>query len=101
MELQAGVLPPEMVLFSEDATRVVISCDPRKTERIKQSGVEYGLSAEVIGRTAPDNLEISVNGQVAVGAAVSELKQIWERALPEMLHVESREHLVPEILQKS
>jgi len=101
IELPGGELPAEMVLFAEDATRVVISCDPRKTERIKQSGVEYGLSAEIIGRTAPENLEISVNGQLAVGAAVSQLKRLWERALPEMLHVESREHLVPEILQKS
>src|SRR5438270_1878629 len=101
IELPGGELPAEMVLFAEDATRIVISCDPRKTERIKQSGIEYGLSAEIIGRTAPGNLEISVNGQGAVSAGVSELKDIWERALPQMLHVESREHLVPELLQKS
>ncbi|HEV2113259.1 MAG TPA: phosphoribosylformylglycinamidine synthase subunit PurL [Terriglobales bacterium] len=101
VELAGGELPAEMVLFAEDATRVVVSCDPRKTERIKQSAVEYGLSAEIIGQTAPEKLEIGVHGTVVVSARVSELKQAWERALPRMLHVESREHLVPEILQRS
>jgi len=36
-----------------------------------------------------------------VSAAVSELRRIWEQALPQALHVQTHEHSVPEILQKS
>ena len=94
-------LPGELALFGEGATRVVISCDPRHTRRIKEIGVQYGLAAGLIGQTAPENLEIRLNGKIAVRAAVSELKSAWEGALSRMLHLQTREHLVPEVLQKS
>jgi phosphoribosylformylglycinamidine synthase len=94
-------LPGEAALFGEQATRVVISCDPGDTRRIQEIGVQYGLAAGLIGQTAPENLEIRLNGEIAVGAAVSELKSAWVGALPRMLHVQTREHLVPEVLQKS
>ncbi|HTC95983.1 MAG TPA: phosphoribosylformylglycinamidine synthase subunit PurL [Terriglobales bacterium] len=92
---------PESALFGEQPTRVVISCDPKDTKRIQQSAVQYGLSAEVLGQTISESLEINIDGKVAVAAAVSDLKQVWQSALPRMLHVETREHLVPETLQKS
>jgi len=91
----------EALLFGEAATRVVISCDPTKTENIKHLAVKWGLSADRIGRTVPEKLSIKVNGSMAVAAAVSELKQVWESALKLALHAETAEHLVPEILQKS
>ena len=100
IELKSGPAG-EIALFAEDATRVLISCDPNDTERIKNSGVEYGLTAELLGRTVPENLEIVLNGQTVVAASVSELKDVWEQALPRMLHAQTREHLVPETLQKS
>jgi phosphoribosylformylglycinamidine synthase len=92
---------PEIALFSEQSTRVVISCDPKHTERIQQSAVQYGLSAVILGQTIPSTLKIQLEDKAAVAATVSELKQIYESALPQMLHVESREHLAPRVLQKS
>jgi hypothetical protein len=63
--------------------------------------VEFGVVAERLGQTTNDKLTIRVDGQVAVDAQVSELKHVWENALPKALHVDTREHLVPELLQKS
>jgi phosphoribosylformylglycinamidine synthase II len=91
----------EIALFSERSSRVVISCDPKHTQRIQQSAVQYGLSAVILGQTIPGTLKIQLDDKVAVAAAVSELRQVYESALPKMLHVETREHLVPEVLQKS
>ncbi len=48
-------------------------------ERIKEIAVKYALSAEHIGNTVPDNLEIRVDGKLAVTAAVSELSEAWDR----------------------
>jgi phosphoribosylformylglycinamidine synthase len=101
IKVSSAGLPAEIALFGEQSTRVVISCDPKHTQRIQQSAVQYGLSAEVLGQTISESLKIQVDGKTAVRAAVSELRQVFESALPAMLHVESREHLVPEILQKS
>ncbi len=101
VNLSSDGLVPEYVLFGEDASRVLISCDPQNVERIKQIAVQCGLSVEPIGNTGPDQLEIQVDGKAAVKASVSELKAAWAGALESALHVETEERLVPSTLQKS
>jgi phosphoribosylformylglycinamidine synthase len=91
----------EGVLFGENAGRVVISCDQKKLLDIKQIALKWGVRADQIGRTVPEKIEIRIDGRVAVSANVSELRQVWDLALTKALHVESPEHLVPEVLQKS
>jgi phosphoribosylformylglycinamidine synthase len=91
--LTAGELPAEFVLFGEDASRILISCDPKSVERIKQIAVKFGLSAENIGSTVPEKLAISVDGNVAVTASVLELKQVWAGALREALHTEAEDRV--------
>jgi phosphoribosylformylglycinamidine synthase len=101
IDLSSRELAAEVVLFAEDASRMVISCDPAKRQRIQEIAVEYGVAADLIGETVPEKFEVRLDGKIVASAPVSELKQVWEQALPRALHVESREHLVPEVLQKS
>ncbi|PYX56662.1 MAG: phosphoribosylformylglycinamidine synthase subunit PurL [Acidobacteria bacterium] len=82
-------LPAEFVLFGEDASRVVLSCDASNLPRIKQVAVQYGLSADVIGETVPEEVEIKINGQVVVSAGVSELRDVYEKALEQALRTEA------------
>src|SRR5207248_2473018 len=91
----------EIDLFGENASRILLSCDPNKTATIKQIAVEFGLSAEKIGGTSGDQLAISINGHPVIAAKVADLKQSWSGALQSALHTETPEHLVPEVLQKS
>ena len=77
-ESGVGGLPAEFVLFGEDASRIVISCDPGNVARIKQVAEEDGIAADVLGETIPERLEISLDGQVVVSAAVSELNAAYE-----------------------
>ena len=93
VDLGSSDLVSEFVLFGEDASRILISCDPAHVERIQHIAVKYALSAEQIGSTIPDNLEIQVDGKVAAAAAVSELKQAWSTALENALHTEVEEPL--------
>ena len=101
VELSSQGLVPEFVLFGEDASRVLISCDPQNIKRIQQVAVQYGLSVEPIGHTGPDQLEIRIDGNGAVKASVSEFRDAWANALELALHVETEERLVPSTLQKS
>ncbi len=101
VDLNSYGLVPEFVLFGEDASRILISCDPQKVGRIQEVAVKYGLSAECIGETTPDKLEIRVAGAIAASAAVFELRDAWAGALQRALHVETEERLVPGTLQKS
>ncbi|MFZ0283725.1 MAG: phosphoribosylformylglycinamidine synthase subunit PurL, partial [Terriglobales bacterium] len=78
VHLSAQGLPAEVVLFGEDASRVVISCDRSNLTAIKQVAVKYGIAADVIGETVPEQLEIKSDGAVVVSAPVSELRQAYE-----------------------
>jgi phosphoribosylformylglycinamidine synthase II len=101
VDLSSDELIPEFVLFGEDASRVLISCDQENVQRIQQIAVQSGLSAEMIGQTAAGQLEVRVNGSIAITAKISGLKDIWESALERALHTETEERLVPATLQKS
>ncbi len=101
VDLTSDGLVPEFVLFGEDASRILVSCDPNSVARIKEVAVKYALSAENIGHTVPGNLEIGVDGKLAVSAGVSELNEVWSGALEQALHAETEERLVPGVLQRS
>ncbi|MGB8772240.1 MAG: phosphoribosylformylglycinamidine synthase subunit PurL [Candidatus Korobacteraceae bacterium] len=101
VDISSNGLVPEFVLFGEDASRVLISCDGQNLGRIKQVAEKFGLSIEQIGDTILEKLEISVDGVRTVQASVSELQDAWASALESALHVETEERLVPGALQKS
>ncbi len=101
VNLGSNGLVPEFVLFGEDASRVLISCDPQNVQRIQQVAEKYGLALEQIGDTILAKLEISIDGVRTVQADVSELREAWGSALERALHVETEERLVPGALQKS
>ncbi len=88
VELASNELPAEFVLFGEDASRVVVSCAPENAERMRAVAVKYEVAADQIGTTAPNNLEIAVDGRTALSAAVSDLRQAWEQALEAALHAD-------------
>jgi phosphoribosylformylglycinamidine synthase len=81
-------LPPEFVLFGEDASRVVISCDRSNLVRIQQVAGKYRISVEQIGETGSARVEIGIDGRVVVSATVSELRDSYEGALETALRTE-------------
>ncbi|MGH9492768.1 MAG: phosphoribosylformylglycinamidine synthase subunit PurL, partial [Terriglobales bacterium] len=91
VDLTSGGLPAEVVLFGEDASRVLVSCDPKNTEKIRQIAVKYHMAAYPIGHTAPENFVIQLDGSAVVSAAVSELKDVWAHALERALQPETEE----------
>jgi phosphoribosylformylglycinamidine synthase len=101
VDLSSHGLGPEFVLFGEDASRVLISCDPQDLGRIQEVAGKYGVKTEPIGSTISGTLEIRVDGKTAVGAQVSDLKDAWAGALQRVLHEETEERLVPMLVQKS
>src|SRR5262249_49199518 len=98
----SGHSPIEIALFGEEASRILVSCDPAKTQHIKEVAGQNGINAELLGKTnATQGLIISRNGKTLVSVKVVELKKVWDQALQIALHSETPEHLVPEVLQKS
>jgi phosphoribosylformylglycinamidine synthase II len=85
VNLASGGLFGEYVLFGEDASRILVSCDPANVSRIKEVAAKNGVAADVIGETALERLEISLDGKVVICAAVSELRLAYEDALESAL----------------
>ncbi len=75
----------EFLLFAEDASRVVISCDPIHLPRIQQVAEEYGVFADVLGETGSERVEIAVGEQNVISASIVELRQAYEGALERAL----------------
>jgi len=88
VDLASNGLPPEFVLFGEDASRVVISCDPDQVSRIKLVAEKYGLLTETIGQTASEVVEIKVDGKGVISARISDLQQEFEQSLETALKTE-------------
>jgi phosphoribosylformylglycinamidine synthase subunit PurL len=80
-----GNLAPEFVLFGEDATRIVISCDPENVARIKEVAQKYGIFADLLGETVLERIEIKLDDRTVVSAHISELNAEYEGALERAL----------------
>jgi phosphoribosylformylglycinamidine synthase len=88
VNLPPNELPAEFVLFGEDASRIVVSCDPADVGRIQEIAEEHGVAADIIGNTIPERLEISLDGRVVLSTAVSELSAAYEGALESILRTD-------------
>jgi phosphoribosylformylglycinamidine synthase len=89
VKLPKQKLALEFLLFAEDASRVLISCDPSNLPRIQQVAEEYEIFADVLGETGSDRVEIAVDGQPVISASVQELRGAYEGALERALRSES------------
>jgi phosphoribosylformylglycinamidine synthase subunit PurL len=94
VDLASEGLPPAFVLFGEDPSRIVVSCDPEHLARIKEVAGKHGVLADRIGETILERLEISLDGKAVISAPVAELNQAYEGALeaalksdPELVNV--------------
>jgi phosphoribosylformylglycinamidine synthase len=89
VSLASGGLFAEHVLFGEDASRILISCDPGNLARIKEVAAAHGIAADVIGETTSERLEIAVDGKTVISASVEELSGAYEGALESALRTDS------------
>jgi phosphoribosylformylglycinamidine synthase subunit PurL len=88
VDIASNGLPAEFALFGEDASRVVLACDPSQLSGIKQIAAKFGLAVDVLGETVPEQVEIKLDGRVMVSASVAELREAYESALEKALRTE-------------
>ncbi len=88
VNLASNGLPAEFALFGEDASRIILSCDPGNVARIQQIAEKHGIAGDVLGETIPERLEISLDGRVVVSAPVYDLSVGYETALESALRAD-------------
>ncbi|MEK4848290.1 phosphoribosylformylglycinamidine synthase subunit PurL [Paenibacillus sp. FSL H7-0756] len=82
IELSAGGLRPDVALFSESQSRIILTSAPEHAEELKAAVAAYGVPVEIIGTVGGERLRVTLDGSSALDEAVSELKTIWEDAIP-------------------
>jgi phosphoribosylformylglycinamidine synthase len=68
-------------LFSESASRAVVSVPAGQTEALLARAAALGVPAAVVGRTGGDRIAIRVAGQRVVDCTVAEAEQHWTNGL--------------------
>jgi phosphoribosylformylglycinamidine synthase II len=71
----------DVPLFSESASRAVVSADAAAVETVLQMAAEAGVPARVIGRTGGSRLRIAVGGRPAIDVDVHDAERRWASAL--------------------
>ena len=79
-QLQSSALS----LFSESQARVIVAVAPEDLEAFLELGSKSTLHAAEIGEVGGDRLRLGFDGG-SVDESVTELREIWRRALPEAL----------------
>ena len=74
-------LPPHVALFSESASRAVVSVAPLDEDAFRALSAAHGVSVARIGETGGPRAVIDA----AIDIPVAELAEIWETAIPRLL----------------
>ncbi len=83
IELSAGNLSREALLFGESPSRIVITFAPADLDKVNK--IVGNCPFSIIGEVRDDSLGISIDGESVVSSSVAELEAIWESALKEKL----------------
>jgi phosphoribosylformylglycinamidine synthase len=76
-----GFAPAISTLFSESASRVVVSVRSGDRAALLHLAEKFGVPAAVIGRTGGDRIAVRVGRAAALDCPVVEAEQIWSDAL--------------------
>jgi phosphoribosylformylglycinamidine synthase II len=83
-----GTFGPTSLLFSESPSRIVISFEPSNARAVQAIAERNNTPFAILGRVGGNRLSITVNGDGAVDANVSELETTWRNALSRHLQAE-------------
>lgn len=78
----ACTLRPDLALFSESQSRILLSVSAAHAAQVMQQAQQAGVPCERIGVTGGDRLVIRISGQPAVDMPLRELKAAWKDAIP-------------------
>ncbi|WP_028558869.1 phosphoribosylformylglycinamidine synthase subunit PurL [Paenibacillus pinihumi] len=75
-------LRPDIALFSESQSRILLTAKPEQAETLGKWLAEQGVASAEIGVVEGTELSIQVNGQPAVQSPVEQLEKVWKDAIP-------------------
>ena len=68
-------------LFSESASRVIVSADPARAPELLQRARSAAVPAALIGRVGGDRIRIAVDGAVAIDEVLADAERLWSMSI--------------------
>lgn len=68
---------PDIALFSESQSRILVSCRPGDGENVKNLAVKYGIPFSSLGVVGSDKFTITGQGERWIDLSIQDVKQWW------------------------
>jgi phosphoribosylformylglycinamidine synthase II len=78
----AAHLADVQTLFSESATRAVVSTRPDQAQEVLARAAREGVPASVIGRVGGGRIRLSIDGRTVLDVALADAESAWATAIP-------------------
>ncbi|WJH36788.1 phosphoribosylformylglycinamidine synthase subunit PurL [Paenibacillus sp. CC-CFT747] len=78
----ASDLRPDIALFSESQSRVLLSATPDKAEALQKHLADRGVPVVKLGTVGGKDLTATVNRKPAIRSSVDQLEKAWKDAIP-------------------
>lgn len=75
-------LRPDVALFSESQSRILLSAKPEKAGELKDWLANQGVTHTEIGTVGGSSLTVNVNGSAGIQSPVEQLEKVWKDAIP-------------------
>ncbi|WP_314001438.1 phosphoribosylformylglycinamidine synthase subunit PurL [uncultured Paenibacillus sp.] len=75
-------LRPDVALFSESQSRILLSAKPEKAGELKDWLANQGVTHTEIGIVGGSSLTVNVNGSAGIQSPVEQLEKVWKDAIP-------------------
>jgi phosphoribosylformylglycinamidine synthase II len=75
-------LRPDIALFSESQSRILLSAKPESADKLAAEMEAAGIPIQRLGIVTADRLAITIDGNDAVNASIAELRREWQEAIP-------------------
>jgi phosphoribosylformylglycinamidine (FGAM) synthase-like enzyme len=85
VDLKAGGLLTESVLFSESPSRIIVSFAAENVDAVAVIADDSPFA--ILGHVGDDILRISIDGNEMISSPIAELEAVWETSLEK--HLES------------
>jgi phosphoribosylformylglycinamidine synthase len=79
-------LRPDLALFSESQSRILLTAKPEAADRLAAFVGAAGVSLQRLGTVSGDRLKVSSGGHDAIDASIEELRDEWKQAIPSRMN---------------
>ncbi|MFC4303024.1 phosphoribosylformylglycinamidine synthase subunit PurL [Cohnella boryungensis] len=79
-------LRPDLALFSESQSRILLTAKPEAADRLAAFVEAAGVPLQRLGTVAGDRLKVSIGGYDAIDASIAELRDEWKQAIPSRMN---------------